>query len=69
MARVRFSADFDFHVTRTSLIAYTAGRSYTVKRACADLAVAQGKAVEIDVPPRPAAPAAPKRRRRTKAVS
>lgn len=69
MARVLFSADFDFHINRRSLKAYKAGCAYTVKRACADQAIAEGKAVEVEVPSRPAAraPAAPRRRRATKA--
>jgi len=48
MARVEFTADFDYrptHPTR-SLVAYKRGYIGTVRRECADQAVAQGKAIE-----------------------
>lgn len=51
MARVRFLADFDYEVTRTVTIAYKAGAEETVKRECADQAIAAGKAEEIEPPP------------------
>lgn len=53
MARVRFIDDFDYKPTPMSTIAYKAGMEMTVKRECADEAIARGKAVEID-PPRKA---------------
>lgn len=53
MARVRFIDDFDYKPTPMSTIAYKAGMEMTVKRECADEAIANGKAVEID-PPRKA---------------
>ncbi|MDQ0558313.1 hypothetical protein QO004_000086 [Rhizobium mesoamericanum] len=49
MARVRFSADFDYKPTRQTTIGYKAGTEMTVKRECADLAVAAGKAAEIQI--------------------
>ncbi|TKT78419.1 hypothetical protein [Aquamicrobium sp. LC103] len=54
MARLRFTADFDYRPTPMSTIAYKEGMELTVRRECADEAVAKGKAVEID-PPRKAA--------------
>lgn len=53
MARVRFIDDFDYKPTPMSTIAYKADMDLTVKRECADEAIAKGKAVEID-PPRKA---------------
>lgn len=55
MARVRFIADYDYRPTGAgnALLAYKAGKSYTVKRECAAIAVLLGKAVDVDVPPRP----------------
>lgn len=47
MARVRFTHDFDYKPTARSTIGYKAGMELTVKRECADQAVAAGKAVEI----------------------
>lgn len=47
MARVRFTGDFDWPVHARSLIAYKAGHELTVKRACADAAIAAGKAEEL----------------------
>lgn len=53
MARVRFTADFDYRPPDAPrvLIAYKAGMSLTVKRDCAEKAVAAGKAVSLDPPP------------------
>ena len=48
MARVRFTADFDYHPTPQTTIAYLAGMELTVKRECARQAVAAEKAVEVD---------------------
>lgn len=45
MARVKFISDFDYKPTRQVTIAYKAGMEITVKRECADQAVAAGKAV------------------------
>lgn len=55
MARVRFSDDYRYRPTaaRQVCIKYRAGRTYTVKRECADGAVAAGAAVEISPPSRP----------------
>ncbi|WP_313760173.1 hypothetical protein [Rhizobium sp.] len=47
MARVRFTHDFDYKPTPQSTIGYKAGMELTVKRECADQAVAAGKAHEI----------------------
>ncbi|EJL57964.1 hypothetical protein PMI09_00669 [Rhizobium sp. CF122] len=47
MARVRFSSDFDFKPTKRVTVAYIAGMEVTVKRACADQAIAAGKAEEM----------------------
>lgn len=47
MARVRFTADFDYRPTKVSTIAYKKGMVETVRRECADQAVAEGKAVEL----------------------
>lgn len=47
MARVRFTADFDYRPTPVSTIAYKAGMELTVRRGCADQAVAAGKAEEL----------------------
>lgn len=48
MARVRFTKDFDYHPTSQSTVGYLAGMEMTVKRECADQAIAAGKAKEID---------------------
>jgi hypothetical protein len=58
MARVRFLADHDYRPTRRVTIAYKAGFVGTVKRDCADQAVALGKAVDLDAAGemKPAAP-------------
>lgn len=50
MARVRFTADFDYRPTPLSTIAYKAGMELTVRRECADQAVAAGKAEELVAP-------------------
>lgn len=47
MARVRFTADFDYKPTSQITIGYLAGMEKTVRRECADQAVAAGKAEEI----------------------
>jgi hypothetical protein len=47
MARVRFTADFDYRPVHGLVIAYKAGMEITVKRECCDQAVAKGKAVKI----------------------
>ena len=47
MARLKFLSDFDYRVTRNTIIAYKAGMELTVKRDCADKAVLAGKAIEI----------------------
>ena len=52
MARVRFTDNFDYRPTRVSTIAYKKGMELTVRRECADEAVAKGKAVEVDPPRR-----------------
>ena len=48
MARVRFTHDYDYHPTEQTTIGYLAGMEETVKRDCADKAIAAGKAVDID---------------------
>ncbi len=50
MARVRFVSDHDYKPTAMSTIAYKAGMELTVKRECAEEAIAKGKAVEVDPP-------------------
>lgn len=50
MARVTFIRNFDYKPTPRVLYAYRAGESKTVKRECADLAIARGAAIE-DKPP------------------
>ncbi|CAN7430967.1 hypothetical protein LJR251_002747 [Rhizobium rhizogenes] len=47
MARVRFTADFDYKPTPGITIAYKAGMQLLVKRDCADQAIAAGKAIDI----------------------
>ena len=51
MARVRFTADFDYKPTARTTTGYKAGWSGTVKRDCADRAVAAGKAELLDAKP------------------
>jgi hypothetical protein len=48
MARVRFTSDFDYRPTPQTIIGYLSGMEMTVKRDCADRAVAAGKAVDLD---------------------
>jgi hypothetical protein len=45
--RVRFKENFDYKPTRQSTVAYKAGMELTVKRECAEQAIAAGKAVEV----------------------
>lgn len=52
MARVTFTADFDYKPTPRVLFAYKAGDIKTVKRDCADAAIAAGRAVEVKAPRR-----------------
>lgn len=47
MARVRFKDDFDYRPTGGKTIEYKAGMELTVRRECADEAIAAGKAVEV----------------------
>lgn len=54
MARVRFLKDFDYRPPVFGVtIAYKAGETYTVKRDCADQAIAVKAAVTVRAP-RPA---------------
>jgi hypothetical protein len=48
MARVRFIDDFDYKPTSRVTVGYLAGWSGTVKRDCADQAVAAKKAERLD---------------------
>jgi len=50
MAKVRFTADFDYRPTRAIVFAYKAGMEMTVKRDCANKAIAAHKAVDLDPP-------------------
>lgn len=54
MAHVEFTDDFDYRPTlaRRSLVAYKRGWRGTVRRECADQAVAAGKAIELKVEPK-----------------
>jgi len=52
--RVRFTHDFDYKPTRQSTIGYKAGMEVTVKRDCAEQAIAAGKAHEVQPAGRPA---------------
>jgi hypothetical protein len=54
MTRVRFTADFDYRPIPQVTIGYLAGMEETVKRECADQAIAAGKAVLIKPPGRKA---------------
>jgi len=47
MARVKFTKNFDYKPTPQVTIAYGAGWEGTVKRECADQAVAAGKAERV----------------------
>ncbi|THV13733.1 hypothetical protein [Rhizobium rhizophilum] len=48
MARVLFTYDFDYKPTPQVTIGYRAGMKKTVKRDCAERAIAAGKAVSLD---------------------
>ncbi|AYD00025.1 hypothetical protein [Neorhizobium sp. NCHU2750] len=48
MARVTFKKDFDYKPVHHTTIGYKAGWTGTVRRECADAAVAAGAAEEID---------------------
>jgi hypothetical protein len=48
MPRIRFTADFDFKVNPRVIRAYKALRKYLVSQACADAAIAAGKAELVD---------------------
>ena len=48
MAKVRFTADFDYRPVGHVVIGYLAGMELTVKQDCADQAIAAGKAVSLD---------------------
>lgn len=50
MARVRFTRDFDYHPTEQCTIGYLAGAEETVRRECADQAIAAGAGFEIEIP-------------------
>lgn len=54
MARVLFTGDYRYtpSANRRTCIKYRAGIERTVKRECADAAIAARAAVEISVPPR-----------------
>lgn len=54
MARVRFSEDYRYRPSQQPQICikYRAGEEYTVKRECADAAVAAGAGEEIQPPAR-----------------
>ena len=45
--RVRFTADFDYKPTPQATVGYLAGMEMTVKRDCAEQAIASGKAVKV----------------------
>lgn len=51
MAKVRFIEDFDYKPTSRTTIGYQAGWSGTVKRDCANKAIAARKAVDLDAKP------------------
>ena len=44
---MRFTADFDYKPTPSATIAYKAGMELTVKRECAEQAIAANKAVPV----------------------
>lgn len=48
MARVKFTEDFDYKPKSQVTIGYTAGMEMTVRRECAEAAIAAGKGVEVD---------------------
>ncbi len=45
--RVRFTSDFSYKPTPQVTIDYRSGAEYTVKRACGEKAIAEGKAGEV----------------------
>lgn len=45
--RVRFTADFDYRPTPQVTVGYLAGMEMTVKRECAEQAIAAGAAVKV----------------------
>ncbi len=45
--RVRFTADFDYRPTPQVTVGYLAGMEMTVKRECAERAIAAGAAVKV----------------------
>jgi hypothetical protein len=47
MARVRFTEDFDYKPTKSCTVAYLSGMEMTVKRECAEQAIAAGKAISL----------------------
>lgn len=47
MAYVRFTEDFDYKPTEQVTFGYLAGMEMTVRRECADQAVAAGKAIKV----------------------
>ncbi len=47
MARLRFTADFDYKPLPSVTIAYRAGMTCVVKRDCYDKAIAAGRAVDF----------------------
>ncbi|MDJ1632679.1 hypothetical protein [Rhizobium rhizogenes] len=47
MARLRFTADFDYKPLPSVTIAFRAGQTCVVKRECYDRAIAAGKAVDF----------------------
>jgi len=50
MPWVRFEKDFDWNVHEKCVFAYKAGKTYLVRRICADKAVKEGKAVYVERP-------------------
>lgn len=52
MATVYFMRNFDYHPAPRVLKAYKAGWEGTVKRECAEQAIAAGAAISRDTPPR-----------------
>jgi hypothetical protein len=51
MARVRFNEDFDYKPTPQVTVGYLAGMELTVRRECAEQAVAAGKAERVALAP------------------
>ena len=47
MARIRFTANFRYRPLPSITYAYRAGTTETVKRDCADQAIAAGKAIDL----------------------